>query len=128
MNFNSLVLEELESPYKVIRDANEEELKVLNNKQSEYLTKPFDKAWLMQLNDKQSFVAPNYTEIDNPEWYYIVFRIRGSLEAYSTPRSKINCKLGANSLELKKVIDKWEFEKQLSPNTLNTFKGLIDEL
>jgi hypothetical protein len=127
MNFHSLVLEELEIPYEVIRDANENELKILNKQMGNYLQKPLDTGWLMRLGDKNNLVTPNYTE-NNPNWDFIIFTSKGYFSSYASPSSKTISKRSGNSTLIRKAIEKWNLIKQLSPDTLSTFKGLIDEL
>jgi hypothetical protein len=127
MDFNNLVLEEMkEHVYKVIRNANEDELKVFNKRMGDNLKKPIDKAWLMDLINKTSFVAPNYTELGG--WEYILFTSKGYFKSYTSPQSKIISKSSANSTLIDKAIEDWEFKKNLSPSTLKTFSDIIDEL
>jgi len=122
MNFNQLVLEELIQPtYHVIRDASEQELATLNRKCG---GGSFDKGWLVNLVNRERLIVPS----DITNFLYIIFTIRGAFEQYTTDKSKIVSKKGANSIMLTKAIKDWEFKKNLSPNTLNTFGDLIDEL
>ena len=129
MDFNNLVLEEMkEHVYKVIRNANEDELKVLNKQMGANLKKPIDKAWLMDLINKTSLVvvAPNYTELGG--WKYIVFTPKGVFKSYTSSQSKIISNSSANSTLIDKAIKSWEFKHSLNPSTLKTFEELIDEL
>lgn len=127
MNFHNLVLEELEIPYEVIRDANENELKILNKQMSNYLKKPLDMGWLMRIGNKNNLVSPNYIE-NHPYWDFIIFTPKGYFSSYASPSSKTISKKSGNSTLIRKAIDKWNLIKQLSPDTLNTFNDLIDEL
>jgi hypothetical protein len=126
MKFNSLVLEAIDNVYKVIRYANDEELKKLNDQMGLRLKKPIDKAWLMDLINKTSLVAPNNTFIN--EWEYIVFTPKGGFSSYTSPQSKETSKTSANSILIDKAIKDFEFKSKLSPNTLETFEDIIDEL
>ena len=130
MDFNNLVLEEMkEHVYKVIRNANEDELKVLNKNMGANLKKPcIDKAWLMDLINKTSLVAvaPNYPELGG--WKYIVFTPKGYFKSYTSSQSKIISNSSANSTLIDKAIKHWELKQSLRPNTIKTFSELIDEL
>jgi hypothetical protein len=110
MNFNSLVLEALDNVYKVIRYANDDELKKLNNRMSAQLKKPIDKAWLMDLINKTSLVAPNNTLIGG--WEYIVFTPRGGFSSYTSPQSKEISKTSANSILIDKAVNLFEREQK----------------
>jgi len=128
MDFNNLVLEEMkEHVYKVIRNANEDELKVFNKRMGDNLIKPIDKAWLMDLINKTSFVAPNYTASIGG-WEYILFTSKGYFKSYTSPQIKIISKSSANSTLIDKAIKQWEFKQSLSSNTAETFGDIIDEL
>jgi hypothetical protein len=124
LNFESLVLEEMkEHVYKVIRKANEDELKVLNKQMGANLKKPIDKAWLMDLINKTSLVAPNYTEIGG--WEYIVFTPKGFFKSYTSPQSKIISNSSANSTLIDKAVEQWELLHGLKGSATDTWEDIL---
>jgi len=117
--------------YKVIRDANEQELSLLSKRMFGHLKKPFDKGWLVNLGNRERLVVPNLTtgsDVRVTGWKYIVFTMRGGFDHYTTDKTKVTSKKGANTILLDKAIKHWEFKKTLNPSTAKTFEELIDEL
>jgi hypothetical protein len=129
MNFNQLVLEALEeATYKVIRDANEQELSLLSKRMSGHLKKPFDKGWLVRLVDRERLIVPNITTgkgVTATGWKYIVFTMRGGFDHYTTINTKVASKRGANSLLLDQAIKKWELFSGLKGDAKETWEDIL---
>ena len=128
MDFNQLVLEEINNPYKVIRDANEAEIKAINKELDDYNESSISKGWLVDLGGRKALVTPNSSKMQADGWDYLVFNTRGTFNGHSTPKTPITSKEGARNDLLDKAIKKWEFKKTLNPSTVKAFNELIDEL
>ena len=124
--------------YKIIRSATEQELDNLSKKWGHigsshpFINKPFDKGWMMSINNKLRLVVPNYVahlQIWRGENKFIVFTQKGRFLDYSWVVGDPN-KHDADfdSDVIHKLVSTYDIKKNLSHNTLKTFNELIDEL
>jgi hypothetical protein len=132
MNFKQFFIESTDNRCVVIRDANEDEIDDINfwyaAKEVDNLIKPIDKGWVVNCKGATYKIFPNYAVVMQPyvdDQPYIMFTKDGRFINYSTDRVPTNI---LQSSTLKKAIDLWELKKTLSPNTINTFSDVIDEL
>jgi hypothetical protein len=135
MNFNNLVLEELEKPI-IVRDMTMDELIKVgeyledNDHQAcEYLD--FNHGWFVtQENTEQRSLPYRY-------YCYVIPFIPSILPANDSMGRAYDKVAGRTAdfrgfikkdSKVAKAIKHWEFKKNLSSSTLNTFGDLIDEL
>jgi hypothetical protein len=118
MNFNELVLEELDEEYKVLRISTKKELKNLI-RDLDMDEEDIEQAWIVYMNDgyDEGQVIVAY----QPMWkmYSIYTLDPNTIECIS--HEDINSSLA-------KAIKNWEFKKNLTPKTQQTFGDIIDEL
>jgi hypothetical protein len=132
MNFKQYFTESLDNRCIVIREANTEELAEADDyflrNDPPMLVKPFDKGWIVKCQGTEYRIFPNYVKHMQPyldDQAYVMFTKHGRWINYSTDRVPTNI---LQNSELKKAVKLWELKKTLSPNTINTFSDVIDEL
>ena len=125
MNFNQLVLEEINNPYKVIRDANEAEIKAINKELDDYNESGISKGWLVDLGGRKALVTPNSSKIQAEGWDYLVFNTRGRFNGHSTSETPIISKEGARNDLLYKAIKHFELINGLKGDAKEAWSDIL---
>ena len=133
MNFKQFFTEAASYKYKckVLSEATPEQIQKANKSIISSQIKPIDKGWVVQSQwlNRKYFITPNYIKHmqqyidDSPFCIFLYPEI--SFENQTTDRVPGNA---VTTSSIKDALKIWDMKKNLSSDTKETFKEVIDEL